>query len=91
MSRLNALLVVLALGCTATTAGEDEKVCAPGMQVACACPGGLLGAQSCTADGMAYTKCECGPGGVAGGGRVQEHGCGACRHARVDDTCRGGA
>ena len=48
---LRILLVFLAVGCTANPeAADDEQVCAPGIQVACACPGGQLGAQSCTAD-----------------------------------------
>ncbi|GMV13478.1 MAG: hypothetical protein HS104_26815 [Polyangiaceae bacterium] len=69
MFRPNALWMLLALGCSANSLGEEEKVCAPGMQVACACPGGQLGAQSCTADGMAYTKCDCSASsGVGGGG-----------------------
>lgn len=58
----------VALACTATQEAASDRVCAPGLQVDCACPGGLHGAQSCTSDGMAYTKCDCsnGPNGSAG-------------------------
>jgi len=33
--------------------------CVPGMQVACACPGGADGAQPCLPDGSGYAACEC--------------------------------
>ncbi len=38
---------------------SDDGVCAPGQQVACACPGGEQGAQSCAADGNSFLPCEC--------------------------------
>lgn len=59
--------VFAVLGCSSPT-----KVCAPGQQIACACPGSATpGAQSCLADGSGYadcTGCNATGGGVATGG-----------------------
>ena len=43
--------------------------CVTGQQVACACVGGLQGAQACKADGSGYLACACASdGGESGGG-----------------------
>lgn len=34
-------------------------VCTPGIQVPCACPGGIAGAQACAVDGSAWGACAC--------------------------------
>ncbi|MEZ4442749.1 MAG: hypothetical protein R3B72_26880 [Polyangiaceae bacterium] len=39
--------------------GASEPICAPGAQVACACPGGDSGAQVCREDGSGYDTCDC--------------------------------
>src|SRR5262245_36797617 len=45
------------------------RVCTPGAQVPCACPGGVWGAQRCTEDGTALGGCDCsGAGGSGSGG-----------------------
>jgi hypothetical protein len=53
------------------TAGNDSSldspsdtsvsahVCVPGQQVACACPGGTLGAQRCNDEGAVFESCIC--------------------------------
>ena len=38
----------------------DPDVCAPGMQIACDCPGGASGVQICNATGSGFEPCECG-------------------------------
>jgi len=51
------------------TGGTSDRVCLPGMSVACACTSGDEGAQVCTADGAGYGACVCGSGtGTAGTG-----------------------
>lgn len=47
--------------------GAGEKVCVPGKQDECACPGGTKGVQACLADGSGYSACECAGAGGAGG------------------------
>ena len=52
------ILVGVILGCAtpaATTGGTSA--CVPGTQIACACPGGGQGAQSCQADGLGFGTC----------------------------------
>ena len=51
---LLAILVIAGCG----TASPD-RACVPGVQVACACPGGGAGAQACAADGGGYETCIC--------------------------------
>src|SRR5829696_1971433 len=43
------------------TSTEDGGAtpCAPGQQIACACPGGSQGAQVCRGDGAGYEPCDC--------------------------------
>lgn len=36
-----------------------SKECVPGQQIACACPGGEQGAQTCDQDGSGYLPCVC--------------------------------
>jgi hypothetical protein len=49
---------VVACGCS-----SSPKVCAPGQQISCACPGGGTGAQVCNAAGSGYGTCSgCGSG-----------------------------
>lgn len=56
-------------GCTSSTGGGAGKSCVPGQQIACACPGGAMGAQACLMDGTGYGPCMgCGPMDLAGGG-----------------------
>jgi hypothetical protein len=40
--------------------GGGARVCTPGEQVACACPGGLSGVQSCNQEGTLLLACQCG-------------------------------
>jgi len=69
LSGLTIFLLPLALG-LACNAGQQSTptVCAPGQQVACACPGGALGAQACRGDGSGYGACTGCSGGSGGGG-----------------------
>jgi hypothetical protein len=49
---------IVAGGCS-----SSPKVCAPGQQIACACPGGGSGAQVCNSAGTGYGTCSgCGSG-----------------------------
>lgn len=41
------------------------QTCSPGVQTACACPGGAQGAQRCSSDGMSYGVCDCPDAGPA--------------------------
>ena len=59
-----ALIALLALVACSPT--EAPARCAPGIQVACACPGGAQGAQACNASGDGYGACACPDGAVAG-------------------------
>ena len=53
---------------SAATSG-DPSTCVPGEQIACACVGGLAGAQRCASDGKSYGTCDgCAGAGGAGGG-----------------------
>lgn len=45
----------LAVGCTKS---NDSRLCVPGQQQECACPGALKGAQSCLADGSGFAECQ---------------------------------
>ena len=47
------LCTLLLLGCTA----KNLPVCAAGAQIACACPGGGMGAQRCASDGSGWGEC----------------------------------
>ena len=46
--------------------GGSPGLCVPGMQSACSCRDGAVGAQACKADATGFGTCECNP--VAGGG-----------------------
>ncbi|UQA58296.1 hypothetical protein [Polyangium aurulentum] len=47
--------------------GSTPPLCVPGQQVACACPGGAMGAQACNAEGNGYEPCQCETSGTGGG------------------------
>lgn len=49
-----------------TTSGG--ATCVPGVSIACTCPSGQQGAQSCSADGKAYGPCACEGGTDSQGG-----------------------
>lgn len=67
MRWLTLLLLVL-VQCSSDPAVKStaERVCDPGKQDACPCPGGTEGAQSCNADGSGFNECQCETGGVGG-------------------------
>jgi MYXO-CTERM domain-containing protein len=49
-------------------AGQPEPLCIAGRTVACACPGGKQGAQTCASDRMRYEPCRCPGSGGCGCG-----------------------
>lgn len=67
MRWLTLLLLVL-VQCSSDPAADPiaDRVCDPGKQDACPCPGGTEGAQSCNADGSGFNECQCETGGVGG-------------------------
>lgn len=65
MRHWSLLLAAVLLACSSDDP-EPAKVCAPGQQIECACPGGSKGAQVCDADGGGYGACA--PCAVGGGG-----------------------
>ncbi|MFA6099410.1 MAG: hypothetical protein WC750_00850 [Patescibacteria group bacterium] len=44
---------------TGTTLSVAEMACTPGMQIDCACGGGVRGLQVCGTDGMSFGACQC--------------------------------
>jgi hypothetical protein len=52
-----ALLVSIVVSTTRPARADATDVCLPGQQIACGCPGGLIGAQICRADGRAWDPC----------------------------------
>ncbi|MFS8068588.1 MAG: hypothetical protein ACMG6S_19700, partial [Byssovorax sp.] len=49
------------------TASSGGNLCIPGQQLACACVGGTMGAQTCRADGSGFDPClGCGETGSSG-------------------------
>jgi hypothetical protein len=48
------------LSCVKTKSTNDDRVCDPGAQAACACVGGGQGAQICREDGSGWDPCDCG-------------------------------
>ena len=52
-----AVLVVAAACSSKTATTSSAGQCTPGQQIACACPGGTSGAQTCNTDGKAYGTC----------------------------------
>lgn len=58
MVRPAIVLALIGCGC-----GGKKATCVEGASVACACPGGGSGAQTCTKDGT-YGTCACGSGGA---------------------------
>ena len=63
LSGVAGLLIVSSI----TSCGSSPGVCAPGQQIACACPGGAQGAQACNADGAGFAACDC-PGSTSSSG-----------------------
>ena len=55
-------------GASTTGGGGASSACVPGVQIACACPGGVEGAQACKPDGSGYDPCMCPDGGAGGAG-----------------------
>lgn len=52
----------VALGCAEGVAlgnGAGAGACTPGVSVACECPDGRIGAQSCNLDGLGFSPCAC--------------------------------
>jgi hypothetical protein len=45
-------------GSIAGCGGGATRVCAPNLQVSCPCLGGVIGIQTCNADGTAYSPCQ---------------------------------
>lgn len=50
-----AACLLIAAGCTRS---NDARLCVPGQQQECACPGALKGAQSCLDDGSGFAECQ---------------------------------
>ena len=68
-------LFLLVAGCS------SDKVCEPGLQIECGCPGDVTGYQTCLSDGSGWGDCdcpcvkdctglECGPDPVCGQGKI---------------------
>ena len=39
--------------------GDDSGPCTPGMSQSCMCPGGEIGTQLCSSDGVRWETCNC--------------------------------
>src|SRR5438270_430322 len=72
---LGALGVLVAAGALAAACGSNGAsgsgnggVCIPNATVPCACLGGVMGVQSCNADGKTYSMCQCGATTTGSGG-----------------------
>lgn len=75
-------------GVAGSGAGGSALVCAPGKQEACACPGGVEGAQRCRDDGNGWEGCVCpdaGVGGAAGSDGGTDAGAGGVAGAAGSD------
>ncbi len=46
----------------------EERVCAPGAELACSCEGELQGVQRCLDDGAGWSRCDCAEGDEGEGG-----------------------
>lgn len=67
---------------------DPAKVCSPGKQEACACPGGGQGAQVCKDDGSGYGACSpCDVSAGGAGGAAGTGGAPACK--KKGDDCSG--
>lgn len=68
MRHLIVVLLTLIAACSSDTTDTSRAalVCTPGEQVACACPGGVQGAQACRDDGAGYHDCDCSAAGSSG-------------------------
>ena len=78
---LTACLLLVISGCGGSN--PPSSVCTPGSTLACTCPGGAAGGQSCNADGSAYGPCVC--GGTDGG--TPSCGDGTCDSGETCSTC----
>jgi hypothetical protein len=67
----------------ATTSGG--RVCTPGKQEECACPGGTKGVQTCLDDGSGLNACECGDGTTTSGSGSSTSGAGGAMGAMCGD------
>lgn len=58
---MHRFLALCALACAIGCAGDPIPLttCTAGVQTACACPGGAVGAQRCAADGSGFGECSC--------------------------------
>lgn len=52
--------VVMCLGLVLGCGPSPKQVCVPGKSEACIGPGACTGGQSCNADGLGYSACDCG-------------------------------
>jgi hypothetical protein len=68
---------------------EAPSPCAPGHQIACACPSGGQGVQVCKADGSGYGACGCGGSGGGGTGGASSSTGGVCAQGSVIDCYDG--
>src|SRR5690348_1349021 len=57
-----AAIVLSSIGC-----GSTSRLCVPGMQITCSCPGGGSGVQVCNGAGTAYGDCTGCPASPSGG------------------------
>jgi len=54
MKRLTCLLIAILSSCA-----SPDKVCEPGRQLECTCPGGAKSSQACLSDGSGWSECDC--------------------------------
>lgn len=70
--------------------GPDGPIlCIPGMQVACACPGGSTSVQVCADDGRYLLPCQCGSENDGGGGGSSDDDAGDASADGPLSTCTG--
>ncbi len=68
--------------------GGGTQLCEPGQLIPCPCPGGVMGAQRCNADGTAYDACiPCGGVGGTGGSGTGVPGCTAAPDCGSCQAC----
>ncbi len=76
---------------SASTGTGGAMGCVPGMAIACFCPTGIAGAQTCNLDGTAYEPCECSgadTGGSTGASECDMSGdCQSCSFCAQTNDC----